>query len=146
MAGRGDAPAVLFVGRHEERKGLGVLLEAVRAARPRRARCGSPATAPRPTTLQARHAGDDRIEWLGRITDEERNRRMAGASVFCAPSLGGESFGVVLLEAMAAGTPVVASSISGYAGVAGPLDGEPAAALLADPAIRPRWRWRCRRC
>jgi phosphatidylinositol alpha-mannosyltransferase len=43
---------------------------------------------------------------------------LKGASAFCAPSLGGESFGVVLLEAMAAGTPVVASALDGYMNVA----------------------------
>ena len=70
--------------------------------------------------LQATYAGDPRIEWLGRITDREKAARLRGASVFCAPALGGESFGVVLLEAMAAGTPVVASDIPGYRNVARP--------------------------
>ena len=59
-----------------------------------------------------------RIEWLGRISDEEKFARLRGATVFCAPSLRGESFGVVLLEAMAAGTPIVASNLHGYANVA----------------------------
>jgi glycosyltransferase involved in cell wall biosynthesis len=65
-------------------------------------------------------ADDPRVVWLGRIDDEERNRRMRGADAFCAPSLRGESFGVVLLEAMAARTPVVASDLPGYANVARP--------------------------
>ena len=124
--------SVLFVGRHEERKGLGVLLEAITSIDDDVAVwiCGD---GPQTTELRARYGHDARIEWLGRVDDEERNRRMATASVFCAPSLGGESFGVILLEAMAAGAPVVASSISGYVGVAGPLDGHPAAAVLSAP-------------
>jgi phosphatidylinositol alpha-mannosyltransferase len=68
--------------------------------------------------LRARTAGDARISWLGRISDEERTERIRGADVFCAPSLRGESFGVVLLEGMACETPVVASDIPGYSGVA----------------------------
>ena len=59
-----------------------------------------------------------RFEWLGRIGDEEKFARLRAADVFCAPSLGGESFGVVLIEAMAAGTAVVASSLDGYRNVA----------------------------
>ena len=80
--------------------------------------CGWPATAPRPRRLQAATAGDERIEWLGRIDDEEKARRLRGADVLCAPSLHGESFGVVLLEAMAAQTPIVASDLPGYRNVA----------------------------
>jgi phosphatidylinositol alpha-mannosyltransferase len=79
--------------------------------------------------LKARFAGDPRIEWLGRITDEDKTARLRGATVFCAPSLHGESFGVVLIEAMAAGTPVVASSLPGYCNVA--TDGVDA--LLVEP-------------
>ena len=56
----------------------------------------------------------DGIETLGRVDDEELWRRLHGADVLCAPSLGGESFGMVLTEAFAAGTPVVASEIAGY--------------------------------
>ena len=70
---------------------------------------------------------------MGRVSDEERNERLAAASVFCVPSLGGESFGVILLEGMAAGVPVVASGIEGYAAVAGARDGSGPAALLVDP-------------
>ncbi len=73
---------------------------------------------PETASLRARTAGDPRITWLGRITDDEKARRMRGADVFCAPSLHGESFGVVLLEGMAAETAVVASDLPGYANVA----------------------------
>ena len=70
-----------------------------------------------------------RVEWLGRITEADKMARLRSASVFCAPSLHGESFGVVLVEAMAAGTPVVASSLDGYRNVAtDELD-----ALLVEP-------------
>ena len=85
-------PAIFFLGRHEERKGLDVLLAALhgsiststvgsRAKGPTRDACA-------PSTRTTR------FEWLGRITDAEKNARMRGASVFCAPSLHGESFGV----------------------------------------------------
>ena len=75
-------------------------------------------TGPQTEALRARHGGDPRIEWLGRLSDDDVAARMRGADVFCAPSLHGESFGVVLLEAMAAGAVVVASALDGYANVA----------------------------
>lgn len=125
-----DGPTVLFLGRHEQRKGLATLLEAVPQLGPD-VRVWVAGDGPQTDELRARHQ-DPRIEWLGRIDDAERDRRLAGASVFCAPSLGGESFGVILLEAMAAGTPVVASSIPGYVKVAAP-DGSAPAAVLVEP-------------
>jgi phosphatidylinositol alpha-mannosyltransferase len=73
---------------------------------------------PETSALQGQHGGDARIEWLGRIDDDEKASRLRGADVFCAPSLRGESFGVVLLEGMAAQTPVVASDLPGYHNVA----------------------------
>jgi phosphatidylinositol alpha-mannosyltransferase len=128
-----EGPTVLFIGRHEERKGLTTLLEAVPGL-PADVRVWVAGVGPQTDELRARHQ-DPRIEWLGRIDDDERDRRIAGASLFCAPSLGGESFGVILLEAMAAGTPVVASSIPGYAKVATADDGLRAAELVepGDP-------------
>jgi phosphatidylinositol alpha-mannosyltransferase len=77
-------------------------------------------TGPDTDLLRTRHAGDPRIEWLGRISDDEKARRIRGADVFCAPSLGGESFGIVLLEAMAGGAVLVASDLPGYRNVARP--------------------------
>ena len=73
---------------------------------------------PETAELKAQSAGDHRVKWLGRISEEEKLARMKGADILCAPSLRGESFGVVLLEGMACGTPVVASDIPGYAKVA----------------------------
>jgi phosphatidylinositol alpha-mannosyltransferase len=112
-----EAPTILFVGRHEERKGLRVLLEAV-AFLPPEVRIWIAGEGPETERLKAAHAGDPRLEWLGAIAESEKIARLKGADVFCAPSLHGESFGVVLLEGMAAGTPVVASDIPGYANAA----------------------------
>ncbi len=121
---------ILFVGRHEERKGLSVLLEALRHLPDEDIEVWIAGEGPQTDELMQRHRDDTRLQWLGRIPDAERDSRMAAADVFCSPAIGGESFGVILLEAMAAGAPVVASAIEGYVGVAGPLDGDPAAAEL----------------
>lgn len=125
---KAESPAIFFCGRHEPRKGLAVLLEAM-AQLPAGVRLWVASDGPDTAALQARFAGDPRIEWLGRITDAEKAARLRGASVFCAPSLGGESFGVVLLEGMAARTPVVASDLPGYRTVAT----DEADALLVPP-------------
>lgn len=111
-----DKPTIFFLGRHEQRKGLGVLLEAVEQMNDDLT-VWVGGEGPQTAELKARFP-DTRIEWLGRISDAERVARLRGTDVFCAPSLHGESFGIVLLEAMAAHTPVVASNISGYAKVA----------------------------
>ena len=112
-----EGPTIFFIGRHEPRKGLAVLLEAM-GDLPADVRLWVGGTGPETEALQALHAGDPRIEWLGRISDEEKAQRTRGADVFCAPSLGGESFGIVLLEGMAAQTPTVASDLPGYSNVA----------------------------
>lgn len=112
-----DGPTILFVGRHEERKGLRVLLQAVTLL-PANVRVWIAGEGPETARLRTEFAGDPRLEWLGAIGEGEKIARLRGADVFCAPSLHGESFGVVLLEGMAAGTPVVASDIPGYANAA----------------------------
>jgi phosphatidylinositol alpha-mannosyltransferase len=112
-----EGPTIFFVGRHEDRKGLDVLLEAM-GSLPADVRLWVAGDGPNTGSLKARHRGDARIEWLGRIADDEKYRRTRGAHAFCAPALRGESFGIVLLEGMAAGTPVVASDIDGYRNVA----------------------------
>ncbi|MEO0495016.1 MAG: glycosyltransferase family 4 protein [Actinomycetota bacterium] len=110
-------PTVFFLGRHEPRKGLRVLLDAM-SQLPPDTRLWVAGDGHETDELKARHAGDSRIEWLGTISESDKIARLRGADVFCAPSLGGESFGIVLLEAMAAGTAVVAGDIPGYANVA----------------------------
>lgn len=110
-------PTVFFCGRHEERKGLRVLVDAVVGGElDVEVWIGS--DGPDTAALTEATLGDDRFQWLGRVTDVDKFARLRSADVFCAPSLGGESFGVVLIEAMAAGTTVVASSLDGYRNVA----------------------------
>ncbi|MDP9071814.1 MAG: glycosyltransferase family 4 protein [Actinomycetota bacterium] len=140
-------PTVFFIGRHEPRKGLDVLIRAM-SRLPGETRLWVAGEGPQTAELRARAKDDPRVEWLGRIGDGEAASRMRGADVLCAPSLHGESFGVVLLEAMAAETPIVASDLPGYRNVALPgrhgvlvAPGDPealAAALrrvLTDPAL-----------
>ncbi len=108
---------IFFCGRHEPRKGLEVLLRAM-ALLPDDVVCWVASEGPETAALRERFGGDGRIEWLGRISDHDKIARLRSAAAFCAPSLHGESFGVVLIEAMAAGTPVVASALPGYQNVA----------------------------
>lgn len=104
---------IVFVGQAVERKGLPILLRAFEALREHV-----------PATLTVIGAEEEElaplmldprgIEVLGKVSDEQKQRELARADVLCAPSLGGESFGMVLTEAFAAGTPVLASDIAGY--------------------------------
>ncbi len=109
-----ERPTALFVGRHEPRKGLAVLLAAWAAL-------GEAGTlwvaghGPETEALRRAHPGGDRLVWLGRVDEEEKARRLAGAHVLVAPALSGESFGMVLLEGLAARCVVVASDLPGFA-------------------------------
>ena len=113
---------ILFVGRFEPRKGLLDLLKAYRILRKTGCDCRllvvgpGPAGAGRPGATW-RRGGCGGVEFLGRVSDDEKAQLFRTADVYVSPATGGESFGIVLLEAMAAGTPIVASDIHGYKGV-----------------------------
>jgi len=117
---KGDGPTILFVGRLEPRKGLEYLVRAFLRLKP---------AFPRLRLLVA--GRDDRgqqgkvvamvpprlrpdLVFVGSVPQADLPSCYASADVFCAPSLGGESFGIVLAEAMAVGLPVVCSDIGGY--------------------------------
>jgi phosphatidylinositol alpha-mannosyltransferase len=115
-------PNILFVGRPEKRKGVGYLLRAypeIKNAFPD-ARfiiigAGDWENSPYRAYIDRHRLSD--IVVVGQVSDAELPRYHRSAQVFCAPAVAGESFGVVLLEAMAAGLPIVASDIEGYAQV-----------------------------
>jgi phosphatidylinositol alpha-mannosyltransferase len=134
---------VLFLGRYDEpRKGMSVLLDAL------------PRVVERFGDLQlliVGHGDEDElraqagelmryIRFLGLVDDAGKASAMRSADVYCAPNIGGESFGIVLVEAMAAGTPVVASDLDAFRGVlsggeVGSLVPVGEAAALADALI-----------
>ena len=132
---RDGRPTVLFVGRFEEpRKGLRWLLQALPIVEPyfpdlRLIVAGSGDPEDMAEWLPLRdHTRTDRVvyrspgsalqvEFTGFVSGDDLPRYYQSCDVYCAPSTGGESFGIVLLEAMATGTPVLASRIPGYANV-----------------------------
>jgi phosphatidylinositol alpha-mannosyltransferase len=142
---------VVFAGRHEPRKGLQVLLRAWPELRERtgaRLRiAGADPLAVRLLLARLR-VPDDGIDVLGFLSQSELTAELASAKALVAPSLGGESFGMVLTRAFACATPVVASDIPGYREVLTPetsvavAPGDPEALveaideLLADEAGR----------
>jgi phosphatidylinositol alpha-mannosyltransferase len=109
---------ILFVGRFEERKGLIHLIKAYHRLRKRHvdARLLIIGSGPKAREYR-RYVGLRQVrdvEFLGRVRDDAKARYFASADIFVAPATGQESFGIVLLEAMAAGVPIVASDIHGY--------------------------------
>jgi len=144
---------LLFVGRHEPRKGLLELLKAYRILRKTGCNCRLLVVGTGPQEREARRYVMTRrmvgVEFLGRVSDQEKAQLFRTADVYVSPATGGESFGIVLLEAMAAGAPIVASDIHGYKGVVRrgvhallvpPRQPKAIAAatarLLADPGLR----------
>jgi phosphatidyl-myo-inositol alpha-mannosyltransferase len=116
--GRGN---ILFLGRFEPRKGVLDMLKAYRILRKSGCDCrlllvgGGPQEREVRRYVMTRRLKD--VEFLGRVSDDEKAQLFRTADVFVTPATGGESFGIVLLEAMAAGAPIVASDIHGYKGV-----------------------------
>jgi phosphatidylinositol alpha-mannosyltransferase len=127
----GREERIVFVGRHEPRKGLQVLLRAwpeVRRRTGARLRLvGADPLAVRLLFARLRVPSEG-IDVLGFLSQAELTAELLAAKALVAPSLGGESFGMVLTRAFACATPVVASDISGYRGVM-----EPEAGLLVPP-------------
>jgi phosphatidyl-myo-inositol alpha-mannosyltransferase len=114
-------PNLLFVGRHEPRKGLLELLKAFRLLRRAGYRSRLLVVGSGPQEREARRYVLTRrlggVEFLGRVSDDEKAQLFRTADIYVSPATGGESFGIVLLEAMAAGAPIVCSDIHGYKGV-----------------------------
>ena len=117
---------IVFLGRHEPRKGLQVLL---RAWPEIRRQTGARLRVLGADPLQVRllltrlRLSDDGVDALGFVSERERTEELLKAKAFVAPSLHGESFGMVLTEAFACATPVVASDIPGYRDVMTPETG-----------------------
>ncbi len=145
---------ILFVGRLEKRKGLNYLLEAYKQVKREipnsRLIVVGPGTRLRKKYEKQVKKNDLKdVVFAGYVSDDELPRYYKTADIYCAPATGGESFGIVLLEAMAVGKPIIASNIEGYANVVAhnvegllvpPKDGGKLAqaliSLLSDKSLR----------
>jgi phosphatidyl-myo-inositol alpha-mannosyltransferase len=112
-------PSILFVGRLDKRKGLDVLLRAMPEVASRFPEVRLTVVGKGPMETESRRLAHklglgNRVEFKGYAANNDLPAFYASADVYCSPALGGEAFGIVLLEAMACGTPVVASDITGY--------------------------------
>jgi phosphatidyl-myo-inositol alpha-mannosyltransferase len=111
-------PTILFVGRLERRKGLGYLLRAFMELKAQLEDLRLVIVGDGPMRrwyagFAARHGLED-VVMAGYVPASELPRYYASCDVFCAPNTGDESFGIVLLEAMASGKPIVATDIDGF--------------------------------
>jgi phosphatidyl-myo-inositol alpha-mannosyltransferase len=104
---------VCFLGRDEPRKGLDTLLDAWQRIRERVPQ------AELKVMGADRGEGMNGVAYVGRVTGGEKNRILASSQVYVAPNTGGESFGIVLIEAMAAGCAVVCSDLEAFRDVVG---------------------------
>ena len=140
----GKGGTIGFMGRFEEpRKGLSILLEAfpaIVAARPatRLLVAGRGDTDEALKTLPDAVRGN--VTFLGMVSDEARARLLRSVDIYCAPNTGGESFGIILVEAMSAGAPVLATDLDAFSlvlegGAAGMMFPNGDASALADAAI-----------
>jgi phosphatidylinositol alpha-mannosyltransferase len=111
---RSEQLELLFIGRAEERKGLPVLMRAFEALRAAGVDAHLTVAGASEDEVAPLLLDTEGVDIAGRVSEEEKWRLLRDADLFCAPSLGGESFGIVLLEALASGTPVVCSDIPGY--------------------------------
>jgi len=115
---------ILFVGRLEKRKGLGDLLRGYEFMRERVPQSRLIIVGDGPLRGQVEsyisHHRLPNVVMAGFVPDSVKPRYYSSADIFCAPATGGESFGIVLLEAMASGVPVVATEVPGYMSVLEP--------------------------
>ncbi len=110
----------VFVGRHEERKGLEVLLKAVVEGGKDLSKLNLCIVGEGPMTAELKQKyRSTSFSWLGKLTDEALYSMMCKSDILVAPSLYGESFGLILIEAMAAGLAIVASDLRSYREVLG---------------------------
>jgi phosphatidylinositol alpha-mannosyltransferase len=146
----GDRLRIVFVGQAVERKGLPLLVRAFEALRDH-VDCELTVVGASPQEVEPLLIDARGVTVLGKVDDDHKRAALRDADVLCAPSLGGESFGMVLTEAFAAGTPVVCSDLPGYAdvvrgGVEGLLvprgDASALAEALHDLALDPVQRAR----